>query len=450
MCKVNNTTKWETNTTKAKSILPSTGLKATTSVRRPLSRDSPSKNSDLSNTNNSSGEVEVSIRTNKKTYVASKNVVSGKMIVTDVDAKNALKAINIFYVSCSKNLLIPCHDKCLVNYKLNVHSKVRRALYTTPRSKTVDTTPIVLKTRVKEKDLNRNKKNTSSVIGVSKDSDDTINDDTPVDVTSAVQEGITPSVVDMTVEIGKQYFLDDTTVLESFPPLSTPITNTADNASGKKVACPVVANYVRNTWGFKPQKEYRPVPKKPNASSSGNKKKGVKPTIKVSNSNPFNVLNSVDNDVEFGTNEETTNLVNNEATLSGFSSMNIDNEWKFSSNTPISVKIDKIEQQIFEGKLRLLDNDENPLVPTGIMESDSKMVVVYDETANLRISTSGKDESDKGYGTNSLLEQWRDSYPDNDDYDPNDDDMYENHDLSKHLQSICDDLDITVCGRKKK
>ncbi|GJT76653.1 hypothetical protein Tco_1043378, partial [Tanacetum coccineum] len=38
--------------------------------------------------------------------------------------------------------------------------------------------------------------------------------------------------------------------------------------------------------------EYRPVSKKPNASSSGNKKKGVKPTIDVSNSNPFDALNS--------------------------------------------------------------------------------------------------------------------------------------------------------------
>ncbi|GKF25871.1 hypothetical protein Tco_0081765, partial [Tanacetum coccineum] len=57
--------------------------------------------------------------------------------------------------------------------------------------------------------------------------------------------------------------------------------------------------------GFKPQKEYRPVPKKPTASSSGNKKKGVKRTIEVSNSNPFDVLNSVDNDVEFGTNGGT-------------------------------------------------------------------------------------------------------------------------------------------------
>ncbi|GJZ18085.1 hypothetical protein Tco_0554208 [Tanacetum coccineum] len=122
---------------------------------------------------------------------------------------------------------------------------------------------------------------------------------------------------------------------------------------------------------FKPQKEYRPVTKKPNTSSS------------------------VDNDVEFDTNRGTSNLGNNEATPSESSFMNIDNDGEFASNTPI-------------------------------------------------------DRSDKSYGTNSLLEQLRDSYPNNDDYDPYDDDMYENHDLSEHLQSICDDLDITVCGRKKK
>ncbi|GJY79814.1 hypothetical protein Tco_0485615 [Tanacetum coccineum] len=49
----------------------------------------------------------------------------------------------------------------------------------------------------------------------------------------------------------------------------------------------------------------------------------------------------------------------------------------------------------------------------------------------------------KDISYNSLLEQWRDSYPDNYDYDLYDDDMYENHDMFEHLQSICDDLDIT-------
>ncbi|GKB25219.1 retrovirus-related pol polyprotein from transposon TNT 1-94 [Tanacetum coccineum] len=118
--------------------------------------------------------------------------------------------------------------------------------------------------------------------------------------------------------------------------------------------------------GFKPNKEYRPVLKKSTASSSGNKKKCVEPTIEVSNSNPFDVLNSVDNDGEFGTNEGgggATNLVNNVATSSGSSFIYVDNDREFASNTPIGEKIDNIEQQICEGKLRLLDNDGDPIVP---------------------------------------------------------------------------------------
>ncbi|GJX77152.1 nucleotide-diphospho-sugar transferase [Tanacetum coccineum] len=83
--------------------------------------------------------------------------------------------------------------------------------------------------------------------------------------------------------------------------------------------------------------------KKPSQTSRG-VLKGVEPTIEVSNSNPFDVLNSVDNDVEFGTNGGTTNLVNNEATSSGSSFMNIDNDGEFASNTPIGVKINKIER----------------------------------------------------------------------------------------------------------
>nr|GFC59974.1 hypothetical protein [Tanacetum cinerariifolium] len=37
----------------------------------------------------------------------------------------------------------------------------------------------------------------------------------------------------------------------------------------------------------------------------------------------------------------------------------------------------KIERQIGKDKLRLLDNDGNPLVPTGIVESDSEVEVVF-------------------------------------------------------------------------
>ncbi|GKE70138.1 copia protein, partial [Tanacetum coccineum] len=48
--------------------------------------------------------------------------------------------------------------------------------------------------------------------------------------------------------------------------------------------------------GFKPPKEYRPVSKKPTTITSCTKKKGVEPTKEVSNSNPFDVLNWVEND----------------------------------------------------------------------------------------------------------------------------------------------------------
>ncbi|GJS05485.1 hypothetical protein Tco_0321993 [Tanacetum coccineum] len=100
---------------------------------------------------NHSEDVEVRVRTNKNTNVASKkDVVENKKIVRNVDVKNSLKAKDVSCVSYDKNVLTPCHDKCLAKYKLNVHSKVRRALFTTPRTAkpiSLDTTSIVTKTR---------------------------------------------------------------------------------------------------------------------------------------------------------------------------------------------------------------------------------------------------------------------------------------------------------------
>ncbi|GJV37264.1 hypothetical protein Tco_1409741 [Tanacetum coccineum] len=392
---------------------------------------------------------------------------------------------------------------------------------------------------VKEKSLNRNSINTSSSIGVSTESNDTMNKDTLVGVASVVKEGVTPSVVDMTVEMEKISSLEDTTILGSFPPLFTPVTTTAGNALGKslyanvtckpsgkklnirtlftprgngidvvvsmesiqaiserfanttygfllgkRVAYPFVANYVRNTWGkyglvrsmssyarvmiklragvelkdnivmampkiireghyicnvrveyewkpprcsgwskngFKPQKEYIPVPKKTTASFSSNKKKGVEPTIEVSNFNPFEVLNSVDNDVELGTNGGTTNLINNMATSSGSSFMNVDNS--STSTTPIIDKIGKFEELITSGKATLVDEVSNPLKKVkflGDYDSEDEVASIDNDMAHYMALER------VGFSTQSLLKQWRDSYG-NDDYDedPYDDDMYE-------------------------
>nr|GEV73438.1 hypothetical protein [Tanacetum cinerariifolium] len=120
-----------------------------------------------------------------------------------------------------------------------------------------------------------------------------------------------------------------------------------------------------------------------------------------------------------------------------------------SNNTPIIDKIDKLECQILDGKHMLVDDDGNPLVPMGNVDSESEVDVVFDEAANVIASTSFKGGSDRGYDTNSMLEQWRETERD-DDYDPYNDDLYESHDMYDHLEAICDDLDITVHGRRKK
>ncbi|GJZ72259.1 hypothetical protein Tco_0636110 [Tanacetum coccineum] len=128
----------------------------------------------------------------------------------------------------------------------------------------------------------------------------------------------------------------------------------------------------------------------PTANISGNKKKGVEPTKEVSNSNPIDGLNSVDNDGELGTNGGTSNLASNGANSSGSSFWNV--ETSSTSTTPI-------------------------------------------------VNYPGDHDS----------EDERDSYENGDyDEDPYDDDMYEGQDIPNKIQDICDNLDIRVRCRRKK
>ncbi|GKB01057.1 hypothetical protein Tco_0829101 [Tanacetum coccineum] len=162
---------------------------------------------------------------------------------------------------------------------------------------------------------------------------------------------------------------------------------------------------------FKSTKQiYRPVSNKNGASTSSKKMLDEVSRQEVSNSNTFDALNLIENNDDLG-----TNVGNSKSAGKGSLYVAHDS----SRNTPIIDKIDKLKCQILDGKLMFVDDDENPLVPTG--------------------------GSDRGYGTNSLLEQWRETKWD-DDYDPYDNDLYERHDMSDHLQAICDDLDITVRG----
>nr|GFC24243.1 hypothetical protein [Tanacetum cinerariifolium] len=93
--------------------------------------------------------------------------------------------------------------------------------------------------------------------------------------------------------------------------------------------------------GFKATKEYRPVSKNPTTNTRGNKKKGVNLTKKVSNSNPFDVLNSAKNDEELGTDDGTSNLVSNGAHSSSSLLWNI--ETSNASTIPIVDKLGSLK-----------------------------------------------------------------------------------------------------------
>nr|GEY53966.1 hypothetical protein [Tanacetum cinerariifolium] len=147
----------------------------------------------------------------------------------------------------------------------------------------------------------------------------------------------------------------------------------------------------RGVWvcpkiGFKPQIEYRPVTKNP--------------TIEVSKSNPFEVLNLVDNDVDLCTNKGTTYLVNNGATSSGSSFMNVDNS---STNTnPIIYKIEKFKELFTSEKATLVDEAGNPLKKVeSPNDYDSKYEVASVDNDMARYLASER----VGFGTQSLLKQ---------------------------------------------
>ncbi|GJU74334.1 hypothetical protein Tco_1265739 [Tanacetum coccineum] len=229
-------------------------------------------------------------------------------------------------------------------------------------------------------------------------SDGTLNEVTPD--SGAIMEGVTPSMVDMDVEKEKLCSLEDTTILGSFPPLYEGLLYSVVICPGNSmegldamlenglwssfarvmielradvelkdniiVAMPRIkggGNYICNVcvkYEWKPPRVgEKKTLKKPSQTSRAViriKKKGVEHTIEVSNSNPFEVLNSVDNDVELGTN---VNVVNNRATSNGSSFMNVDNS--STGTTLIIEKIRKFEELLTSRKAILVDEAGNPL-----------------------------------------------------------------------------------------
>ncbi|GKA79219.1 retrovirus-related pol polyprotein from transposon TNT 1-94 [Tanacetum coccineum] len=95
----------ESQINKTKSALSSTGMNATSRVRRPMSRDSHVAHSVLDNSKKAAKNVAVYVRKNKQTDNTSANVISNKENVIDVDVANASKAKTLLCVSCMQNVV---------------------------------------------------------------------------------------------------------------------------------------------------------------------------------------------------------------------------------------------------------------------------------------------------------------------------------------------------------
>ncbi|GJS22410.1 retrotransposon protein, putative, ty1-copia subclass [Tanacetum coccineum] len=152
---------------------------------------------------------------------------------------------------------------------------------------------------------------------------------------------------------------------------------------------------------------------------------GEKKTLK----NPCQTSQGVPVGPKMGTNGGTTNLVNNEVSSSGSSFMNVNNS--STNTTPMIDKIRKFEELLISGKATLVDEAGNPLKKVEFLDDyDSE-----DEVASVDNDMARSVDSERvGFGTQSLLEQWRYSYGNGDyDEDPYDDHMYKGQGLPQEL-----------------
>ncbi|GJU97304.1 hypothetical protein Tco_1326575 [Tanacetum coccineum] len=107
---------------------------------------------------------------------------------------------------------------------------------------------------------------------------------------------------------------------------------------------------------------------------------------------------------KLGTNGGTSNLASQATNSSGSSFWNIDASSP--STTSVIEKIDKIEKLFIEGKVTLVDDDDKPLEKVASScDYDSE-----DEVASVDNGMAKFLAKKDGYGTQSLLEQWTESY----------------------------------------
>ncbi|GJW47069.1 hypothetical protein Tco_0078715 [Tanacetum coccineum] len=193
---------------------------------------------------------------------------------------------------------------------------------------------------------------------------------------------------------------------------------------GKRVAYPVVANYVRNTWS-----KYGLVRSKFSSSTRLF-------SFQFSSIDGLNAM--LENGLWF--------IHNNLLILK---------KWHLDVNllkedvgtVPVWVKIHGVPVTAFseDGLSAIATKLGTPLM------LDSYTSDIEDEVAPMDNEMANFLAKKDGFGAQILLEQWTESY-ENDDYgyDSYDDDMYKGQNNPDNLQAICDILDITVRGHRKK
>ncbi|GJU51733.1 zinc finger, CCHC-type containing protein [Tanacetum coccineum] len=78
-------------------------------------------------------------------------------------------------------------------------------------------------------------------------------------------------------------------------------------------------------------------------------------------------------------------------------------------------------------------------------DSEDEVASVDNDMARFIASEKVGFGKDRDLNNHGLLEQWRDTYENDDyDYDPYDDDVYEGQDFPDKIQAMCDNLDIKV------
>ncbi|GJY35475.1 hypothetical protein Tco_0420853, partial [Tanacetum coccineum] len=139
-----------------------------------------------------------------------------------------------------------------------------------------------------------------------------------------------------------------------------------------------------------------------NGVSSSGTKKQAKLTRKEANTyNQLDVLNTVDNDDELGTNGGNSKLAKKGDNFDVVSSAYGDSSKAFGSpnTTPLAARINDLERQMLDEKLVLVDDDGNPLKNINDSvnaNSDSEVDEVFNKTASFMASTSSKDTSTSG------------------------------------------------------